>query len=98
MEPWWGVANPTPWTGPPTETAAPTIEDEPLYVSEELKREYHGIPMYPWEGEAWSAPRIREIIEHGLTCADVNGRSDDRTRLKCPKRRRFNTFGTQSRT
>jgi len=73
MEPWWGVANPTPWTGPPTETAAPTIEDEPLYVSEELKREYHGIPMYPWEGEAWSAPRIREIIEHGLTCADVNG-------------------------
>lgn len=72
IEPWWGVANPTPWTGPPTETTAPTIEEEPFYVSDELKREYRGIAMYPWEGEAWTAPRIREIIEHGLTCADVN--------------------------
>jgi hypothetical protein len=35
-------------------------------------RTHRGIPLYAWEGDEWSAPQIFEIIQHGLTCADVN--------------------------
>jgi len=30
------------------------------------------VPLYAWEGDAWTAPRILEIVEHGLTCSNVD--------------------------
>ena len=51
LEPWWGVAAPTPWTGPPTPTMACELEEEEFYDHVELKRTHGKIPLYPWEGE-----------------------------------------------
>ena len=72
LEPWWGVAAPTPWTGPPTPTMACELEEEEFYDHVELKRTHGKIPLYPWEGETWTGPRILDVVEHGLTCADVD--------------------------
>lgn len=73
LKPWWRVARPQPWTGPPPPVIGCEIDVEGMFAKEmSAPRTYRGMPLYPWEGEAWSAPQIFQIIQHGLTCADVN--------------------------
>lgn len=69
---WRRAKEPTPWTGPATPTRACETDVETFYVDDEVKRTFGGMPVYPWEGEAWTAPGILAIIEHGLTCANVD--------------------------
>ena len=71
--PWWNVVRPTPWTGPPPPVVGCESDVEELFVGDlTTARTHRGVPMYAWEGDEWSAPQIFEIIQHGLTCADVN--------------------------
>jgi hypothetical protein len=72
LEPWYAVAAPMPWTGSTVPSMAPETTEESFYDEDVGKRSYRGMQMYPWEGDAWTAPRVFQIIEHGLACSNVD--------------------------
>lgn len=72
LDPWYAVAAPVPWTGSVTPSMAPEVEEEMFYDEDVSKRSYRGMQMYPWEGDEWTAPRVFQIVEHGLACSNVD--------------------------
>jgi hypothetical protein len=72
LDPWYAVAAPVPWTGSTTPSTAPEMEEERFYDEDVSKRSYRGMQMYPWEGDEWTAPRVFQIVEHGLACSNVD--------------------------
>lgn len=70
---WWKARAPMPWTGPPAPATSCELDVEGFYAEDvDSKREHKGMPLYAWEGDAWTAPRMLEIVEHGLTCSNVD--------------------------